>query len=353
VTQSQRWGESRCRQRQPQRHQKQLRHYHQQRSVSYMNDSCRQKSFQARPVSACRNDAYPPLHFPPKLLWNNIRMGTRCIQSLTTTTDNSHQAGDDSTHQATNAQSSTERSRPKKSATSDPTAKRPTPKCDPYGLQGESLSHAQCVGWLPTLEDGWRIHPSSEDYDNTNTTTDADEESDNHKNSTTNITESKSSTNNDKPTFLQKQYYHATFHEASQFLSHITLLATNLNHYPYLSMERILVDDLNNVYGKNDNNATSTTTRESNTINTTTKRKQRKIKGWVFRSTVQCSTYRPPTTKAPSAKGTSNPRPPPGEYPKDKGLTYHDFHLAMSIDVEVSREEVKRLLWSDNDQLAG
>ncbi|KAL3804720.1 hypothetical protein HJC23_008535 [Cyclotella cryptica] len=116
----------------------------------------------------------------------------------------------------------------------DPTAKRPTTKCDPYGLSGQSLSYTECHNLLGTLADGWRLMYAA-DMPETLGNAQVNEESD-----TTNSTHSLMT-----PSFLQKQFYHDSFYDASRFLSHVSLLATNINHYPYLSMERVLVDDLN------------------------------------------------------------------------------------------------------------
>lgn len=219
-----------------------------------------------------------------------------------------------------NIQQHSEQKRLKSS--SDPTAKRPTQKCDPYGLQGESLPYNQCLDWMTTLDDGWVMLDSKEDPINMNMHAD-------------NVDVSNDPTIHEQMpiTFLQTQYYHRTFHEASQFLSHITLLATNLNHYPSLSMERVLVDDINNIHG-----TTSCDGQDKEGSATGSERKHRKIKGWAFQSTICCSTYRPPTSKSEDRVDLN----------LDKGLTYHDFHLAMSVDVEANREEVKRLLWLDS-----
>ncbi|KAL7533317.1 hypothetical protein ACHAXR_009795 [Thalassiosira sp. AJA248-18] len=226
-------------------------------------------------------------------------------------------------HDLGNKNQSTER-RPK---SFDPTAKRPTQKCDPYGLQGESLPYKQCLDWMTTLEDGWVLLQSENDDANNNNFDDT-------------IIDHAAIIER-TPVFLQKQYYHPTFHEASQFLSHIALLATNLNHFPFLSMERILVDDLNNIHGDHKH-------ADSNDNNATAKIKKRKIKGWVFRSTIRCSTYRPPTAGS-TKSGRSLQTDGKGGLHKDQGLTYHDFHLALNVDVELNREEVKRLLWKSLD----
>ena len=191
-------------------------------------------------------------------------------------------------------------------SSSDPTAKRPTTKCDPYGLAGQSLSNNECLDWLSTLEDGWKlIRP-----DNLGSIGDT-------------------AIQTEAPIFLQKQYYHPSFHSASQFLAHVTLLSTNINHYPHLSMERILVDDVHEFGSTVDDSDASM------------RKRQRKIKGWVFVSTIRCSTYRPPTKMPRGETAQSHNKE---ELYKDKGLTYHDFHLAMSIDIEANREEIKRLM---------
>ncbi len=191
----------------------------------------------------------------------------------------------------------------------DPFAKRPSQKCDPYGLAGQSLSLRECLDWLATLECGWKlIHDG---------------------------TEKQPETEEQVPTFLQKQFYHATFHDASQFLSHISLLSTNLNHFPFLSMERVLVDDLSSVSNSTTSDRKSDATSASSTQ---TSKQKRRVKGWVFVSTVRCSTYRPPTTRADLERHDDLSQP------KDKGLTYHDFHLAMNIDIESNREGCIALL---------
>ena len=218
---------------------------------------------------------------------------------------------------------------------SDPTAKRPTRKCDPYGLRGESLSSAKCLEWMSTLEGGWTLLDSTE-KDMTTTINNLHES----------MTDTATAT---APKFLQKQYYHHTLHDASRFLSHISLVATNINHYPFLSMERILVDDVNNIHSeRGDNQMDETGTTDNSSLDTDNsgdnevpRKRKRKIKGWAFRSTIRCSTYRPPTSGSNSQDMNKSE-----SLHKDKGLTYHDFHLAMSVDIEVNRKEVKHLLWS-------
>ena len=216
---------------------------------------------------------------------------------------------------------------------SDPTAKRPTQKCDPYGLQGESLSSAKCLEWMSTLEGGWTLLDSTEKDMTTTIRNNLKHES--------RMTDTTTAT---APKFLQKQYYHHTLHDASRFLSHISLVATNINHYPFLSMERILVDDVNNIHERGDNQMDETGTTDSSSLGIDNSGdnkvpRKRKMKGWAFRSTIRCSTYRPPTSGSTNSQGMNKSE----SLHKDKGLTYHDFHLALSVDIEVNREEVKHL----------
>jgi pterin-4a-carbinolamine dehydratase len=249
---------------------------------------------------------------------------------------------------------------------SDPTAKRPTQKCDPYGLAGKSLSYTECKALISTLEDGWRL--SVDPRENSNDKAKEARNHTNHHNSSKSDDHETISTACPSPIFLQKYYHHPTFHEASKFISHIALLATNHNHFPYLSIERILVEDLNNIYPLGEdtecnlddglginNNADDIRTKLSDSG--IRKRQVPKVKGWIFRSTVRCSTYRPATTSNANSHssqendGCISFRENITDNSSLKGLTYHDFHLAMSVDVEVNREDVKRWLvyWSSDE----
>ena len=216
----------------------------------------------------------------------------------------------------------------RRSNKTDPTAKRPTKKCDPYGLNGQSLSFDECFDLLSTLDDGWRI------IDSSLTTIETVEDGD----STTVL-----------PKFLQRQCYHNSFHEASKFLSYIAYISTNINHYPILTMERILVDDLNNIVQTN--NTTNCINNLSNDDNVQVSKKNsssssRKVKGWMFQSTISCSTYRPSSSLSSNQRQSKEERESiSSDIHGDKGLTYHDFHLAMSIDVELNKNEIKSLIY--------
>lgn len=237
---------------------------------------------------------------------------------------------------------------PRRRPASDPTAKRPTQKCDPYGLAGKSLSHIECLDLLSTLDTGWRLlfEPRESSHD------EASIIHNHHDNSNSD----RATTTTTSPTFLQKYYYHPTFYEASKFISHIALLATNHNHYPHLSIDRILVEDMNTItlggdttidnVGNGQTIKPSADDDPNGTLdnNATMKKKLKKVTGWIFRSTVRCSTCRPPSSSSNTSSAHSS-----SSLERDKlsnqGLTYHDFHLAMSLDVEVNREDVKRWLW--------
>ena len=183
----------------------------------------------------------------------------------------------------------------------DPTAKRPTQKCDPYGLSGASLSNQQCIAQCSTLEPGWRL---------------------------TNAHYTDLEGGDETPIHLEKTFYHETFYTASRFASQITLMCTNVNHYPEILLKRVRVDDVNEFYNTNKVGCIDNTGG-----------KTRKIQGWLFTSTVRCSSYRPALTKNEKTDSKSC----------DKGLTYHEFHLAMNIDVETDLEELGQLLLKNMD----
>lgn len=213
----------------------------------------------------------------------------------------------------------------RRSNKTDPTAKRPTKKCDPYGLNGQSLSFDECFNLLSTLDEGWRI------IDSSLTTIETVEAGD----STTVL-----------PKFLQRQCYHNSFHEASKFLSYIAHISTNINHYPILTMERILVDDLNNIVQTNNTNTGINNLSNDDNAQVSKKKStsSRKVKGWIFQSTISCSTYRP-SSSSPNQRQSKEERGTiSSDIHGDKGLTYHDFHLAMSIDIELNRKELKSLI---------
>ena len=83
-------------------------------------------------------------------------------------------------------------------------------------------------------------------------------------------------------------------------------------------------------------NATTISTDNSMFTRAFQKRKKRRVLGWIVRTTVRCSTYRPSSQGMGEGKN-DDPQ-------SSKGLTYHDFHLALSIDVEVKRDEVQSVL---------
>ena len=94
------------------------------------------------------------------------------------------------------------------------------------------------------------------------------------------------------PKAVQKEFYHENYLDASRFVSIIASVAHMNNHYPTISIERRLM---------------------------------KREKAWRVVSTVTCST---------ETLG---------------GLSFNDFHIAMLIDVEVSREATQKLLLNESD----
>lgn len=253
--------------------------------------------------------------------------------------------------------------------TADPTAKRPTRKCDPFGLDGNSLSYEECNNtWMLTLEKGWTLiiipppPPSS----------DITIEGKGHEESQELAATATAATAN--PTFLRKHYYHKSFLDASQFITHISSVATYNNHYPHLSFERILTSEvvssstskenemeeeeemevekeevmrqyhvksedkvMNEQCEEVEDNSSSSSSQTEKLIDKNTANRRR-VMGWIVRSTIQCSTYRPPSTSSSISSDDNSSR----------GLTYHDFHLALCIDVEVERNNSIQSLLLDS-----
>eukprot|EP00592_Proboscia_alata_P012219 CAMPEP_0194387062 /NCGR_PEP_ID=MMETSP0174-20130528/89919_1 /TAXON_ID=216777 /ORGANISM="Proboscia alata, Strain PI-D3" /LENGTH=111 /DNA_ID=CAMNT_0039176821 /DNA_START=369 /DNA_END=704 /DNA_ORIENTATION=+ len=95
---------------------------------------------------------------------------------------------------------------------------------------------------------------------------------------------------NSTPESIQREFHHKDYLQASEFLSLLASIAHNNNHFPNLSIERRL---------------------------------DSRRKRWDIVTVVSCRTQ------------------------VLKGLSFADFHLAMMIDVEVSRSSVNNLVISD------
>ncbi len=89
------------------------------------------------------------------------------------------------------------------------------------------------------------------------------------------------------PLSLQKEFCHLNYIDGSKFMHKVAAVAQNNNHYPLISLERRLM---------------------------------KKEKAWKVITTVKCST---------KVLG---------------GLSFHDFHIAMLVDVELAREDAKGLV---------
>jgi len=92
------------------------------------------------------------------------------------------------------------------------------------------------------------------------------------------------------PTAIQKEFYHVSYIDGSRFVSIAAAVAHNNNHYPEIKLERRLM---------------------------------KREKAWRVVSTITCRT---------ETLG---------------GLSSHDFHIAMLIDVEVGRDETNCLFLDD------
>jgi Pterin-4a-carbinolamine dehydratase len=172
----------------------------------------------------------------------------------------------------------------------DPTAKRPNKVCDPYGQDGKPLSFADAVQKLSILDSGWKLccHDGEEEEDERVKETPVDAATDGSSEVSSSSTVIDSSAPPRLPPFgLENEYYHQNYIDASRFASIVASVAHNNNHYPKIILERRLM---------------------------------KKEKAWRVVTTVQCYT---------EVLG---------------GLSFHDFHIAMMIDVEVSREHVQKLL---------
>jgi pterin-4a-carbinolamine dehydratase len=175
-------------------------------------------------------------------------------------------------------------------STKDPTAKRPNKICDPYEQNGKPLSYADASQKLSILDAGWKLScyvEGDKDKRETNIIAGAaPDEREPVSSSSSSSTAMHSSACRRPPLALEKEYYHQTYIDASRFASIVASVAHNNNHYPKIIMERRLM---------------------------------KKEKAWRVVTTVQCYT---------EVLG---------------GLSFHDFHIAMMIDVEVSREHVQKL----------
>ena len=96
------------------------------------------------------------------------------------------------------------------------------------------------------------------------------------------------------PSALMKEYYHENYLDASRFASIVAAVAHVNNHYPMITIERRLM---------------------------------KREKAWRVVTSIKCRT---------ETLG---------------GLSFNDFHIAMLIDVEAGRDEVRKLILEDKDSL--
>lgn len=166
------------------------------------------------------------------------------------------------------------------SVTADPTARRPTELCDPYGQDGKPLGSVRASSLLSTLDDGWVLeYREGSSHQEVTRGQSSDEEIRDALNF--------GAPDSAVPSSIRKEFNHVDFVLGSKFVSHVAAVAYNNNHYPVITLERRLL---------------------------------KKEKAWKVVTTVRCST------------------------PTFNGLSYNDFHIAMLVDVEVGRPEVMVLL---------
>jgi len=168
----------------------------------------------------------------------------------------------------------------------DPTARRPTKVCDPYGQGGRPLEHSDAKGLLSTLDAGWFLTEINSSDNNR-----SDKDGDNNKTSSVPASEIIS---HGAPKSLAKEFFHPDFICGSKFISIVSAVAHNNNHYPKISLERRLM---------------------------------KREKAWRVVTKVCCYT------------------------PTLGGLSFNDFHVAMLIDVEASRPEMDRILIAESESL--
>jgi len=171
----------------------------------------------------------------------------------------------------------------------DPTAKRPTKVCDPYGQSGKALSKLDAQGLMATLDEGWILEEAMSQQDHGGNACDDDSRMIDEMNGT-----SSSEATCTAPASICREYYHDNFITGSRFVAQVAAVAHNNNHYPCISLERRLM---------------------------------KREKAWRVVSVVKCFT------------------------PTLGGLSYNDFHLAMLVDVETARPEVAELLLGGDGSL--
>jgi pterin-4a-carbinolamine dehydratase len=109
---------------------------------------------------------------------------------------------------------------------SDPLAKRPSKKCDPYGNNGQPLSMQQIQLYIPTIDSEWRVNVRDVDPDNNN--------------AGGNSTDLVETEDEPEPYSLTRQFYHANYLDASKFVTTVAAVCHLQNHFAKFTMERKL-----------------------------------------------------------------------------------------------------------------
>jgi len=110
---------------------------------------------------------------------------------------------------------------------SDPFARRPTAKCDPYGQGGKPLSWEDAQTLLQTVEPQWSLWKTEKNDANT-----VEEE----------IEETSPSVASAPPYALVREFWHDEYMTGAQFVTHVSAVAQMNDHYPLsVSLERIII----------------------------------------------------------------------------------------------------------------
>lgn len=154
--------------------------------------------------------------------------------------------------------------------------RKPTTKCDPYEQNGKPLTIDACTNLLENLDPDWKLSHRLQE-----TILNGDEENKKCDFNTT-INETRKATNS-SPIILYREFNHADFINASHFLTQMSYVCMNQNHYP-----------------------------KSMSLNHSIDRRRRRV-GTIIQlhTDLLC------------------------------GLSFNDFHLATMMDIEIQRDNVK------------
>lgn len=103
------------------------------------------------------------------------------------------------------------------SSRTDPFARRPTAKCDPYGQGGKPLTMIEAQNLLPTVDPEWKILETEAGNDGDKAKMDQ-----NNDNSDTTI-----------PFAIVRDFWHKDYMQGAQFMTHVSAVAQMNDHFPH------------------------------------------------------------------------------------------------------------------------